>query len=1650
MAELRSSTSIGGNLVWHSGNLRFDTQGQTIRYAGYKIYTENDKPDPHTDLAIPAVKLTGDVMTGHLKVPNSHTTNGTNLVYGFGGSENRGSMQPSGSDSTEEIDRSGFVDWGSTMTDLPAGGWFWGFHTEHNNGNGYGMTLGWSQSTNKLFWRNKSGGAYGSWEEVFSSRDYSTLDARYAQTATNETITGNWTYTGTNSFSGATRWGSSYQGINLGSSGGVYQYTNGDVWLRSGDNRIGVESGVPSFNGARLTRVNQAENITGHWNISGHWNFSGSLKLSRSGLDNSEVVTAYVEDTKAVFSYQNDESVCAYVFKMTNSDTEGGNGVSANSGEVKFTQSTAGTELQVQNVYATGNLDVDNIVALKDLSSSTAGSVHLKGNNQSLRIQPNAGKNGYVDIGPMNTSHAHIYTDRPNFYFNKHIQINGKNVLTQDYFATTLDPVYVNKSGDSMSGHLTMGANLIYGNSTSRYISQNGNTAIVNPASISLHADSDSSNNNEYLDLKAGDNSLKIYGGGASSHDLKFNNNTVWHAGNDGSGSGLDADKLDGLQATDFQKINGTYIEKITSNSNHYCKVVILLVQRYNGTDKEARRAMAGRLTGQRGSSASGHAWTDIDISIQSSYTNNSGNVIERSNSRSGRLVSVVYGGVEYWAWDVTIGTNSQDNRWIYRGLIEGSDDNFMKPVAYQGDGTSGNYNLVVNTEINNSIKTIDQTGTEFEGDVGFRDNVRTYQNTYMYANGRPLKLYANSGSSSSVGIAFSSNGSGSWGQQGYIDFDHTDDTVLGSAHFDIGTTESSFSVNLNGLGRIYNRNTSASHGALRIDSPSWYSLNLSDSGATNGTTQYGIGRAGNQASRVLSVHIPSREQYGSTGIVPSFGVYSTGSDKLLSVNSASGNTYIKGDIETEGSKIETSYDKIWRFNASNEADKWYKIATVNRGNSGARLVGQMTNHVETNGAQSFDIIIHGRDGGMGAAVAINGNVNCQHPGGGILVVKADVSGSYTTYDVWAKLTKYNQGYVALEILGDPDMVNWHNGTVTSSSKPSGTVEFDSSGLSSGVNYEVIESVARRIATAGNSNISTKWEFASSVTSGDDDWESSPIVVRERGLVGSVQSANNYAPNICFHWGGKAANSLWMGANGVLNYGGYDASGTPSINGGMAVGHLYFDGHTYGLNSPSGTYGSVQTLGRKGNWGGFSIEGRAVFMHDGTNSTGIYDDVNNKWMFHAEHGGASKLFYNGSEKLATTDVGLTIGTIDQKRVDISASTNWDEIGFSKSTNLHFNGHNQFWVGAGNSTWFKGAANWKGAGGGISADATSAHDLLLTTMYSTSTCDRGITFAASAPGDSGGTNGWRLGKWHSGNAHAASMLVVDGTFFAKGGRTTNEYDYYGDDYSTYYDNGQPNWTGDGGWNKPSIVTAGALQIQSGNKTTGTEKPQIQFHQYGYGGPLIEYDGANKQLIVKETGEHDRLETFVVNANISGNWVTSDGFSYLSARGGTSSSRVWDGGSTRGHVFEQSTPLGSYYFYMQTGTSTNGSGNHCQINGSLTAANNITAYSDASLKENVVTVTDALDKVKQMRGVYYDRIDSGNHHVGVIAQEIEKVLPEVVTEAYDPERERDIKTVDYGNISAVLIEAIKEQQQQIEELQRQVNKPSLWQRLVNFLK
>jgi hypothetical protein len=112
-----------------------------------------------------------------------------------------------------------------------------------------------------------------------------------------------------------------------------------------------------------------------------------------------------------------------------------------------------------------------------------------------------------------------------------------------------------------------------------------------------------------------------------------------------------------------------------------------------------------------------------------------------------------------------------------------------------------------------------------------------------------------------------------------------------------------------------------------------------------------------------------------------------------------------------------------------------------------------------------------------------------------------------------------------------------------------------------------------------------------------------------------------------------------------------------------------------------------------------------------------------------------------------------------------------------------------------------------------------------------------------------------------------------------------------------------------------------------------------------------------------------------------------------------------------------------------------------NGEIIANSNITAYGSASderLKENIETIKDPIKKVQQLRGVTFDYKKDGSKSTGLIAQELEKVLPEVVYETVDVDNDNNkYKAVRYGNTVGLLVEAIKEQQEQIEELKQIIN-------------
>jgi hypothetical protein len=96
-----------------------------------------------------------------------------------------------------------------------------------------------------------------------------------------------------------------------------------------------------------------------------------------------------------------------------------------------------------------------------------------------------------------------------------------------------------------------------------------------------------------------------------------------------------------------------------------------------------------------------------------------------------------------------------------------------------------------------------------------------------------------------------------------------------------------------------------------------------------------------------------------------------------------------------------------------------------------------------------------------------------------------------------------------------------------------------------------------------------------------------------------------------------------------------------------------------------------------------------------------------------------------------------------------------------------------------------------------------------------------------------------------------------------------------------------------------------------------------------------------------------------------------------------------------------------------------------------ATDFNSLSDANRKKDVETLQSPIDIVNQLRGVSFKWKDTDQSAIGVIAQEIEKIIPEVVVTS-----ENGDKSVAYGNIVAFLIEAIKEQQREIEMIKQKM--------------
>jgi hypothetical protein len=268
-------------------------------------------------------------------------------------------------------------------------------------------------------------------------------------------------------------------------------------------------------------------------------------------------------------------------------------------------------------------------------------------------------------------------------------------------------------------------------------------------------------------------------------------------------------------------------------------------------------------------------------------------------------------------------------------------------------------------------------------------------------------------------------------------------------------------------------------------------------------------------------------------------------------------------------------------------------------------------------------------------------------------------------------------------------------------------------------------------------------------------------------------------------------------------------------------------------------------------------------------------------------------------------------------------------------------------------------------------------------------------------------------------------------------------------------------GDDGDPASSGATAvGALQIQQGTNDVVLEagvKANSNRYAWLQSTNKVSHTAYNMALNpnggnvgIGRTSPQSRLDV-LSSARITSSANTSHAFK-LEARAGFAndgnSSCIWvsDGGSSSdplfssqgAHLVIECRQSAGRHIYFKVGNTTTAQhimssdgrmgigttspSERLHVSGNILASGSVTQNSDISLKDNITPIPNALDKVLQIRGVTYNRndIEDNPRDAGVIAQEVERVLPEVVSQC-----ENGIKSVAYGNMVALLVEAIKEQ-------------------------
>ena len=436
------------------------------------------------------------------------------------------------------------------------------------------------------------------------------------------------------------------------------------------------------------------------------------------------------------------------------------------------------------------------------------------------------------------------------------------------------------------------------------------------------------------------------------------------------------------------------------------------------------------------------------------------------------------------------------------------------------------------------------------------------------------------------------------------------------------------------------------------------------------------------------------------------------------------------------------------------------------------------------------------------------------------------------------------------------------------------------------------------------------------------------------------------------------------------------------------------------------------------------------FYHNGTNNYidangDLYIRVNNgtETALYATANGKTQLNYDNNQKLVTKSDGVDItGELQCDTLDVDGNS--DITG-----TLTLNGQlNNSGTGGNRGGIFGNISVGYGAyyNSIQTNDGTSPLHLNYSSSGTVYVGTNGTVWHSNNDGSGSGLDADKLDGLQSASTPTASTVMTrDGNAYAR---------------AVYFMAGSSDTNTDGWFkartdNNSTITPTGAVVMLNG---WYYHQSRSNFQNWLNGaGVSISTTGTGSDIKSDAWLWNNRSGYGLYNAANNTHWVSTS-TSEWTVRSNTTSTKIkfqTTGSQTRGYVYCDTASNFGFLDYAGNWLlkAPSGTRNVELPAGSFTASGNITAYSDITLKDNIETIPDALEKVSQIRGVTYNRndLEDAPRQTGVIAQEVEKVLPEVVSENED-----GLKTVAYGNIVGLLIESIKELKAEVDALKTQI--------------